>query len=127
MKAGAGIKVEQRKLRSTPAAGAKRERNEGGNTEFGRTGSSTSSVWTRATRSTSGMPSISKTCDVVRGVPRPYRACQQPRRSDVTGDSEPGTLAAPFTGIHGWYLRNDAEAPIVVRLKVAGFHELLHE
>ena len=36
-----------------------------------------------------------------------------------------GTLVAPFTGIHGWYLRNDTEAPIVVRLKVAGFYELL--
>ena len=43
----------------------------------------------------------------------------------ATGGSERGTLVAPFTGIHGWYLRNDAEAPIVVRLKVAGFYEIL--
>jgi hypothetical protein len=34
-------------------------------------------------------------------------------------------LTAPFTGIHGWYLRNDADEPIVVRLKVAGFYELV--
>ena len=43
----------------------------------------------------------------------------------ATGATERGTLIAPFTGIHGWYLRNDTEAPIVVRLKVAGFYELL--
>ena len=38
-----------------------------------------------------------------------------------------GTLVAPFTGIHGWYLRNDGEEAIVVRLKVAGFYELLSQ
>ena len=43
----------------------------------------------------------------------------------ATGATERGTLVAPFTGIHGWYLRNDTEEPIVVRLKVAGFYELL--
>lgn len=39
------------------------------------------------------------------------------------GGSERGVLTAPFTGIHGWYLRNESEGPIVVRLKVAGFYE----
>lgn len=43
----------------------------------------------------------------------------------ATGGTERGTLVAPFTGIHGWYLRNDTEDRIVVRLKVAGFYELL--
>jgi hypothetical protein len=43
----------------------------------------------------------------------------------ATGASERGVLAAPFTGVHGWYLRNDGEQPIVVRLKVAGFYQLL--
>ncbi|HSC15169.1 MAG TPA: hypothetical protein VLI71_08650 [Gammaproteobacteria bacterium] len=43
----------------------------------------------------------------------------------ATGATERGTLVAPFTGIHGWYLRNDGEKPLVVRLKVAGFYELL--
>jgi Tfp pilus assembly protein PilX len=32
-----------------------------------------------------------------------------------------------ISGIHGWYLRNDDERPIVVRLKVAGFYELLEQ
>jgi hypothetical protein len=45
----------------------------------------------------------------------------------ATGATERGTLVAPFTGIHGWYLRNDGEKAIVVRLKVAGFYELLSQ
>ena len=43
----------------------------------------------------------------------------------AAGASERGALVAPFTGIHGWYLRNDSEQPLVVRLEVAGFYELL--
>ena len=39
--------------------------------------------------------------------------------------SESGSLVAPFEGIHGWYLKNDTERPIVVRLTVAGFYELI--
>ncbi len=45
----------------------------------------------------------------------------------ATGGTERGALTAPFTGIHGWYLRNDGDEAIVVRLKVAGFYELLAE
>jgi hypothetical protein len=45
----------------------------------------------------------------------------------ATGATERGMLVAPFTGIHGWYLRNDGDEPIVVRLKVAGFYELLDQ
>ena len=40
------------------------------------------------------------------------------------GTTERGVLVAPFSGIHGWYLRNDGDKAIVVRLKVAGFYEL---
>jgi len=43
----------------------------------------------------------------------------------ATGGTEHGALVAPFSGIHGWYLRNDGDQPIVVRLEVAGFYELL--
>lgn len=45
----------------------------------------------------------------------------------ATGASERGYLIAPFTGIHGWYLVNSSEKPIVVRLDVAGFHELVEQ
>ena len=43
------------------------------------------------------------------------------------GATERGSLVAPFTGIHGWYLRNESDKAIVVRLKVAGFYELLEQ
>jgi hypothetical protein len=36
-----------------------------------------------------------------------------------------GSLVAPFEGIHGWYLQNQSEKPVVVHLKLSGFYELL--
>lgn len=36
-----------------------------------------------------------------------------------------GALTAPFTGIHGWYWINVGDAPVVVRLKVSGYYELV--
>lgn len=38
--------------------------------------------------------------------------------------SDEGSLIAPFSGIHGWYLKNDGYSPGVVQLTVAGFYEL---
>jgi hypothetical protein len=43
----------------------------------------------------------------------------------ANGGQERGALTAPFSGIHGWYLKNDTDRPIVVRLNVAGFYELV--
>ena len=43
----------------------------------------------------------------------------------ASGGTESGSLVAPFTGIHGWYLVNQTQAPITVRLSVAGFYELI--
>jgi hypothetical protein len=42
----------------------------------------------------------------------------------ATGASERGMLVAPFSGLHGWYLVNGGEEPIVVTLEVAGFYGL---
>lgn len=39
------------------------------------------------------------------------------------GAKEEGALVAPFSGIHGWYLKNDSEQDIYVQLQVAGFFE----
>lgn len=33
-----------------------------------------------------------------------------------------GTLTAPFSGIHGWYLNNKSDEDIVVDLTVSGFY-----
>jgi len=41
------------------------------------------------------------------------------------GGSEQGSLVAPFSGIHGWYLVNGSDAAVIVRLEVAGYYDLL--
>ena len=43
----------------------------------------------------------------------------------ATGTSDHGTLTAPFEGIHGWYLQNQSERPVVIRLRMAGFYTLI--
>jgi hypothetical protein len=34
---------------------------------------------------------------------------------------ESGSLRAPFTGVHGWYLNNESTEDVVVRLQVSGY------
>jgi hypothetical protein len=56
-----------------------------------------------------------------------------PKGSDGTGDlmfyskssgaPQNGSFAAPWDGIHGWYLKNDSTKDVVVKLEVAGFFE----
>jgi hypothetical protein len=56
-----------------------------------------------------------------------------PKGSDGTGDlmfyskgagaAQNGSFAAPWDGIHGWYLKNDSTKDVVVKLEVAGFYE----
>lgn len=43
----------------------------------------------------------------------------------TTGLSSRGALVAPFEGVHGWYLQNQSDKPVVVHLKVSGFYELI--
>lgn len=45
----------------------------------------------------------------------------------ASGGTERGALVAPFSGIHGWYLVNGSNEPIVVRLDVAGFYTLIDQ
>lgn len=33
-----------------------------------------------------------------------------------------GTLIAPFSGVHGWYWKNETSAPVTVVLKASGFY-----
>lgn len=41
-----------------------------------------------------------------------------------SGIGSNGAIVAPFDGIHGWYLQNQAERPVVVKLQLSGFYEL---
>jgi hypothetical protein len=41
------------------------------------------------------------------------------------GGKMAGSLIAPWLGEHGWYWQNKSEAPVVVRLRLGGFYELI--
>lgn len=41
------------------------------------------------------------------------------------GLSQKGSLTAPFDGIQGWQFSNFAEGPVVIRVKLTGFYELV--
>jgi hypothetical protein len=36
-----------------------------------------------------------------------------------------GSFTAPFAGIHGWYWRNQGDAPITITLRTSGFYRRL--
>lgn len=41
------------------------------------------------------------------------------------GSSDNGVLTAPFDGVHGWYFQNQSEKPVVIKLRLAGFYDLV--
>lgn len=41
------------------------------------------------------------------------------------GLKQEGALTAPFAGIQGWQFSNSAESPVVVRVRLTGFYELV--
>ena len=43
----------------------------------------------------------------------------------AAGAEASGSLIGPWPGIHGWYWLNKSEAPVTVRLRLAGFYELI--
>jgi len=43
----------------------------------------------------------------------------------ATGTSAHGALTAPFGGVHGWFFQNQSANPVVVRVKISGFYELI--
>lgn len=38
---------------------------------------------------------------------------------------ESGSLKAPFTGIHGWYLNNQSDEDISIQIHIAGFYKVI--
>jgi hypothetical protein len=43
----------------------------------------------------------------------------------AAGAKASGALIGPWQGIHGWYWQNKSGAPVTVRLRMAGFYELI--
>jgi hypothetical protein len=44
--------------------------------------------------------------------------------SKTGGSPQSGAFTAPWDGIHGWYLKNDSPADVVVTLELSGFYQL---
>jgi hypothetical protein len=43
----------------------------------------------------------------------------------ATGTRANGALTAPFNGVHGWFFQNQSANPVVVRVKISGFYDLI--
>lgn len=43
----------------------------------------------------------------------------------ATGTQSSGSLVAPMTGVHGWYLQNQTAGAVVVKLRLSGYYELV--
>jgi len=41
------------------------------------------------------------------------------------GLKQQGAITAPFDGIEGWQFSNSSENPVVVKLRLSGFYELI--
>lgn len=58
-------------------------------------------------------------------TPKPGEAMAVTTWRQGFGLKQNGALTAPFDGIQGWQFSNSSERPVVVRLKLAGFYELI--
>lgn len=58
-------------------------------------------------------------------TPAPGQAMTVATYRQGFGLKQQGALTAPFDGIQGWQFSNSSETPVVVRLRLAGFYELI--
>ena len=58
-------------------------------------------------------------------TPTPGRPMSVATYRQAFGLKQQGALTAPFDGIQGWQFSNSSEKPVVVRLRLAGFYELI--
>jgi len=58
-------------------------------------------------------------------TPKPGEAMTVSTYRQAFGLKQQGALTAPFDGIQGWQFSNSSEKPVVVRLRLAGFYELI--
>lgn len=58
-------------------------------------------------------------------TPAPGEAMTVATYKQSFGLKQAGALTAPFDGIQGWQFSNSSEQPAVVRLKLAGFYDLI--
>lgn len=58
-------------------------------------------------------------------TPQPGQPMTVATYRQAFGLKQQGALTAPFDGIEGWQFSNSSEKPVVVRLRIAGFYELI--
>jgi hypothetical protein len=58
-------------------------------------------------------------------TPKPGEAMTVSSYRQAFGLRRQGSLTAPFEGIQGWQFSNSSEQPVIVRLRLAGFYELI--
>lgn len=58
-------------------------------------------------------------------TPKPGEAMTVATYRQAFGLKQQGALTAPFEGIQGWQFSNSSEKPVVVRLRLAGFYDLI--
>lgn len=46
-------------------------------------------------------------------------------REEKAATATNGQFIAPAVGIHGWYLANTVEQPVTVKIRIAGYYELV--
>lgn len=58
-------------------------------------------------------------------TPEPGQPMNVATYKQARGLKQTGSLTAPFDGIQGWQFSNFAEGPVVIRVKLTGFYELV--
>ncbi|MCR5875054.1 hypothetical protein LRS10_13205 [Phenylobacterium sp. J426] len=58
-------------------------------------------------------------------TPKPGEGMSVVTYRQGAGLSQQGALTAPFEGIHGWQFVNGGDGPVVIRLRLSGFYELV--
>ncbi|MBK8837663.1 MAG: hypothetical protein IPO30_02915 [Hyphomonadaceae bacterium] len=58
-------------------------------------------------------------------TPEPGQEMTVATYKQARGVSQKGALTAPFNGIQGWQFSNFADTPVVVRVKLTGFYDLV--
>ncbi|MFZ5728958.1 MAG: hypothetical protein ACOY4G_06380 [Pseudomonadota bacterium] len=58
-------------------------------------------------------------------TPKPGEAMTVATYKQAFGVKQQGALTAPFDGIQGWQFSNSGETPVVVKLRLAGFYDLI--
>lgn len=58
-------------------------------------------------------------------TPKPGEAMTVATYRQAFGLKQQGALTAPFDGIQGWQFSNSGDRPVVVKLRLAGFYDLI--